>query len=481
MAATVKDVLRNPWVKFAFGCVLIPATLALLIWGLYLTKDIVTFIIISVVIAYVLNPVVTRLEGFRIPRWLSSPVLVGGLMAVLLLGLFLIVWDVQKQVGQALAKGSAQEQPAAEAGSDQKPAEPPPANGGAESDEKQPPDARPDESGEAEPPPDALDGEPEPQVDQRTADAAGEPQPSQKPKEGDGQAGAGEQEISPDTKEWIDKQVEKLVQHLPTRFRPMARKLAERIYELLAPRLQQLVEGVGGVIAQTARSIGNVVAAIFLFALSLVLAVYMLIHAPTLHSLMVSMLPAAYKIDILRMAGEIDTNVRGFIRGQLLVALSLAAIYILGLTILGVPYAAPIGVLGGLGNLIPYVGTAIGILLAEIASLIEHGFDVHLLLVLGVFAFGQAMEAMVITPKLVGGSVKMNPVAIIISVLVFGKLFGFFGALFAVPMASVIKVLGGELLQRVQQPSDIELPPSAAANPPAQRAKEKPNRGRPAK
>jgi len=432
MAATVKDILRNPWVKFAFGCVLIPAALALLIWGLYLTQDIVTFIIISVVIAYVLNPVVTRLEGYRIPRWLSSPVLVGGLIAALLLGLFLIVWDVQKQVGQAIAKRSAPEQSESTE------------EGGKEQDQPRPPAAR--DGGES--------GE-------------------QSAKEGEGP--------SPGTKEWVDRQVEKLVQYLPLRFRPVARKVAERLYEYLAPRLQQLGEKVGEIVAQGAKSIGNVVVAVFLFALSLVLAVYMLIDAPSLKSLMVSVLPAAYKIDILRIAGKIDTDVRGFIRGQLLVALSLAAIYILGLTILGIPYAAPIGVIGGLGNLIPYVGTAIGILLAEIASLISHGLDIHVLLVLGVFAFGQAMEAMVITPKLVGGSVKMNPVAIIIAVLVFGKLFGFFGALFAVPMASVIKVVGGELLQRLQQPTEIELPPSAAVNPPVKRAKETPDHERPEK
>ncbi|HUU68170.1 MAG TPA: AI-2E family transporter [Planctomycetota bacterium] len=462
MVATVKDILRNPWVKFAFGCVLIPAALVLLVWGLYAAQNIVTFIIISVVIAYVLNPVVTRLEDYRIPRWLSSPVLVGGLIVVLLLGLFLVVWDIQKQVGRAIANNSAS--------SEQSESTP-------EEGEPQPEPSAPPAAAEPEPQPEALglQEEAKPPQESSPPQDGGIPEPQPQARQGDGGDDANADEAAPGTKEWVDEQILKLVQHLPERFRPVARRLAESIYEYVIPRLQQLFEGVGQVITSGLKSIGSVVVAIFLFSLSLVLAVYMLIHAPMLKSLTVSVLPASYKLDIMRIAGKIDTDVRGFIRGQLLVALSLAAIYMIGLTILGIPYAAPIAIIGGLGNLIPYVGTAIGILLAEVSSLFAHGFDINILLVLVVFAAGQAMEAMVITPKLVGRTVKMNPVAIIIAVLIFGKLFGFFGALFAVPMASVIKVLGRELLQRIQQPGEIKLPPSTSSSPPPDQPEETPD------
>jgi len=74
-----------------------------------------------------------------------------------------------------------------------------------------------------------------------------------------------------------------------------------------------------------------------------------------------------------------------------------------------------------------------------------------------VFAVGQALEAGIFTPKFVGGTVGMNPAVVIFVVLVFGELLGFLGVLFAVPLASIIRVLLGEAIMRMQPAGEIEV------------------------
>ncbi|NQT21346.1 MAG: AI-2E family transporter, partial [Planctomycetes bacterium] len=164
---------------------------------------------------------------------------------------------------------------------------------------------------------------------------------------------------------------------------------------------------------------------------------------------------------------KIDSDLRKFFRGQLLVALVLTVIYLIGLLIAGVPYALPVAIIGGLGNFIPYLGTFLGLFAGATASVAGHGFDIHILYVVIVFGVGQLLEGNIITPKIVGKSVGLSPVAIIFSILVFGKLLGFFGVLFAIPLASTVRVFAGELLPKLglpAKPPDDASPPETATN-----------------
>jgi predicted PurR-regulated permease PerM len=84
-------------------------------------------------------------------------------------------------------------------------------------------------------------------------------------------------------------------------------------------------------------------------------------------------------------------------------------------------------------------------------ALIEHGDVAHPLAALAVIALGQTLEGFVITPRIMSEKVGLHPVVIILAILVFGKLLGFLGVLFAVPLAAALKVLLEEALRRYKQ------------------------------
>jgi len=156
--------------------------------------------------------------------------------------------------------------------------------------------------------------------------------------------------------------------------------------------------------------------------------------------------PPRYRARIISLLERIDLQIRAFLRGQLTVCLMLSAMYALGLLIVGVPFAIPIGVIGGLANFIPYLGGAATIVVASVLTLLQYGVDWHILGVLGAIGIAQSIEGSLLTPKIVGEQVGLNPVWIILSIMVFGMWLGFLGLLLAVPIAAVLKVILEDVL-----------------------------------
>jgi len=141
------------------------------------------------------------------------------------------------------------------------------------------------------------------------------------------------------------------------------------------------------------------------------------------------------------LAREADNVLGAFLRGQFYVMLSLAGIYSAGLWMVGLDLALPIGLTAGLISFVPYMGAAVGIISASIAALLQFQDVFHWFWVLAVFAIGQSMEGMLLTPWLVGNKIGLHPVAVIFAVLAGGQVFGFLGILIALPLASIIMVL----------------------------------------
>ena len=171
-----------------------------------------------------------------------------------------------------------------------------------------------------------------------------------------------------------------------------------------------------------------------------VVAFYLLRDWDRLMACLRELLPRRIEPTVTALARESDEVLGAFFRGQLLVMLGLGTIYTLGLWIVGLDLALLVGLIAGLVSFVPYLGFIIGILLAGVLALIQFHDMAHLLGVVGVFAVGQAMEGMLLTPLLVGERIGLHPVAVIFAVLAGGQLFGFFGVLLALPVAAVIAV-----------------------------------------
>jgi len=151
--------------------------------------------------------------------------------------------------------------------------------------------------------------------------------------------------------------------------------------------------------------------------------------------------PRSIEPTVTRLASQSDQVLGAFIRGQLLVMLSLGVIYSIGLSLIGINLGLIIGLFAGIANIVPYLGFIIGFSTASIAAYIQFGIWMPILFVLLVFTIGQLLEGTILTPLFVGKRIGLHPVAVIFAVLAGGALFGFFGILLALPAASVMMVL----------------------------------------
>ena len=154
-----------------------------------------------------------------------------------------------------------------------------------------------------------------------------------------------------------------------------------------------------------------------------------------------NLLPRQSEPTISALCAEIDDVLGAFIRGQLMVMVALGLMYAVGLWLVGLDLAFIIGSVAGLLSIVPYLGTFVGVVAALVAALFQFQDALHPLLVLLVFAAGQSMEGMVLTPKLVGDRIGLHPVVVIFAVLAGGQLFGFLGILLALPAAASLNVL----------------------------------------
>jgi predicted PurR-regulated permease PerM len=152
------------------------------------------------------------------------------------------------------------------------------------------------------------------------------------------------------------------------------------------------------------------------------------------------LIPRRWHAQVSGMAQEIDTVLSEFLRGQLSVMMIMALFYSIGLWLVGLDYALPIGILSGLLVFVPYLGAISGMLLATLAGLVQYGSVSGLLLIWGVFALGQITEGYIVVPRLVGERIGLHPVVVIFVLLAFGEVFGFFGVLLALPLSAIILV-----------------------------------------
>lgn len=199
-----------------------------------------------------------------------------------------------------------------------------------------------------------------------------------------------------------------------------------------------------------------------------VVTFYLLLDWDRLPARVLALLPPRRHMPAALLARETDEVLGSFLRGQLLVMLSLATIYSVGLTLVGLDLALPIGILAGLVSFVPYLGFVTGLLAAAIAVWVEF-HDVILLLGVGAaFLVGQVLESFWLTPRLVGNRIGLHPVAVIFAIMAGGQLFGFTGVLLALPAAAVLKVwlrhlrefyFGGATSRPVRKRRALRRPP----------------------
>lgn len=154
------------------------------------------------------------------------------------------------------------------------------------------------------------------------------------------------------------------------------------------------------------------------------------------------LIPRPYEKATLNIVSECHSVLGAFVKGQFLVMLLLGVVYAGGLQMIGLEVGLIIGMVAGLASIIPYLGFAVGIIAAVIATMFQFGLDwMQLLLVGVVFMIGQAVEGYILQPFLLGDKIGLSPVAVVFAVLAGAQLAGFLGMLIALPVAAIIVVL----------------------------------------
>lgn len=199
-------------------------------------------------------------------------------------------------------------------------------------------------------------------------------------------------------------------------------------------------------------SVSSAVGLVLIVVLGPILAFYLLVDLPKLSRTASAAVPAARRSEVLVVGRRVSAAVGGYFRGQLIVALFVGACCMLGFWLIALPYWALVGLLIGLFSLIPLIGPFLGAIPALFVAFtspasgtgglfhprpgwpLAVAASVVLLIV-------QTVDVLIISPRLVTRSVKLNPVTVMISVLIAGTIAGVYGMILVIPVIGGIKIV----------------------------------------
>lgn len=138
---------------------------------------------------------------------------------------------------------------------------------------------------------------------------------------------------------------------------------------------------------------------------------------------------------------EMNGQIANYIRGKAIEIIIVGSVSALAFALLDLRYALLLGVLVGLSVLIPYIGAAVVTLPVLVVALFQWGLTAEFWYVFLAYSVIQALDGNLLVPVLFSEAVSLHPVYIIIAVLFFGGLWGFWGVFFAIPLATLVKAL----------------------------------------
>lgn len=142
-----------------------------------------------------------------------------------------------------------------------------------------------------------------------------------------------------------------------------------------------------------------------------------------------------------RVGHEMNQQLANYVRGKAIEILIVGAVSYITFQWLGLNYAALLAILVGFSVLVPFIGAAVVTLPIAIVGFIQFGWTSDFAWLMIAYALIQALDGNVLVPLLFAEAVNLHPIAIIVAVLGFGGLWGFWGVFFAIPLATLIKAI----------------------------------------
>ena len=181
---------------------------------------------------------------------------------------------------------------------------------------------------------------------------------------------------------------------------------------------------------------------ILVFLLGPVIAFYLLVDLPNVQQRMLDLVPEKSRAEFAYVGRRLNTAVGGFLRGQLLVAIIVGVMLSFGYWIIDLPFWLLIGLIGGVLNIVPFLGPWVGGILGVIVALVTTDPTT---------AFWAAIIAIVVqqidnnfvSPSVLRATVRLHPAVTLIVLVLAGAVAGFWGIVIAVPLAAALKIIAG--------------------------------------
>ncbi|HEY7774650.1 MAG TPA: AI-2E family transporter [Marinagarivorans sp.] len=138
---------------------------------------------------------------------------------------------------------------------------------------------------------------------------------------------------------------------------------------------------------------------------------------------------------------EMNQQIANYVRGKVMEIIIVAGVSVITFSLLGLNYALLLASIVGLSVLIPYIGAAVATIPVAMIGFFQWGWSSEFMYLMLAYAVIQGLDGNVLVPLLFSEAVKMHPVAIVLAVLVFGGLWGFWGVFFAIPLATLVKAI----------------------------------------
>ncbi|WP_461239698.1 AI-2E family transporter [Paucilactobacillus sp. N302-9] len=238
---------------------------------------------------------------------------------------------------------------------------------------------------------------------------------------------------------------------------PVFQQFQDQLNHLTDMASKELSQRASQYVKSTVNSVGSVLGTLTTVTVALItmpfILFYLLRDGHKLPKYLVKFVPTKLQKSFGNVLTDINKQISNYVRGQLTVAFFVGVMFWIGYLIIGLKYALTVGIIAGALNLIPYLGSFLGMIPAILIGAFTSPW--MLVNVLIVFAIEQTIEGRVLSPLILGSNLKMHPVTIIVVLLAAGKMFGIPGVIFGIPGYAVIKVLVTHLYTWYRGQSDL--------------------------
>ena len=194
------------------------------------------------------------------------------------------------------------------------------------------------------------------------------------------------------------------------------------------------------VVSFSLASIGNIITAIVYLVLVPLLTFFFLKDSRSITIWGKRFLPKEHKT-ISKIWHEVNGKIGDYVRGKLIEILIVSVVSVIAFAVLGIDYAVLLCVGVGLSVIIPYIGIILVTIPIVIIAFFQWGWSAHCFYLLLAYTIIAVADANILVPILFSEKMKLHPVVIVLAVLVFGSLWGFWGVFFAIPLATLVNTL----------------------------------------